>query len=193
MTIKIHNKLLIISSKLFWILVILISSGLLLFKFLPQTKTTNLTVKPSITPTPTFIAGGLQDYYNSYKNPYVIHLRKAIDGYLNGTNYGMQSPQLVIESSSSSGMLSGLSSFSKDYYKSKFVIFGISDSLAGGENISIIFQNKQDKLFEAWVYKLAGGTYDLRGFSQVLSITPEQMKAIQEQYKTLLEDKSHSL
>ena len=175
------------------LIIIILLAGLVLFKFLLQTKTTNLAVKPPIAPTPKFLSGGIQDYNNFYKDPYVIHLRKAFDGYLSGTNYGMQTPQFVIESSSSSGMLNGLSSFSKDYYKSKFVVFFISDSKAGGENIGIIFQDNPDKAFEAWVHKLADGTYDLGGFGQILSYTPEKMKQIQKEFETLLKDKNHAI
>ena len=135
----------------------------------------------------------LQQYYATYQDPYVIALRTALNGYLDGTNKGMDSPQLVIKSSKRDGYLDGFSSFSKDYYKGRFIVYAIGDSAAGGKDIAIIFQDKPDMLFRAWVYQLANGRYDLRGFSQDLSYTSEKMLEIQKEYKSLLTERNHSL
>ena len=136
----------------------------------------------------------LKGYYSSYKNPFVLHIRKALNGYLSGTNEGIDMPDLVIKADiSEDGTIGGLSSFSSDYYKSKFIVFAINDSVIGGKMINIVFQDKPDKLFNAWVYKLAGGSYDFRGFWQNKEFTPDKMKNINIQFKAYLEDKKHAL
>ena len=135
----------------------------------------------------------LQQYYAIYKDPYVIHLRKELNGYLDGSNDGISDSNLVIKSNKRDGYIDGLSSFNKDYFKGKFIVYTIENSIAGGKDIAIIFQDKPDKLFNAWVYKLAGGEYDLRGFSQVLNYTPAKMQEIQNKYHVFLSDKNHSL
>lgn len=135
----------------------------------------------------------LQEYYAVYKDPYVLHLRKALTEYANGHLFGMSTPLLVIQPDKRSGYIDGLSSFDNSYYKSKFVVVYINKSIAGGKDISIVFVDKPDKVFEAWVYKLADGKYDLRGFSQMLAFTPQKMKDIQVKYKSYLADKNHML
>jgi len=140
-----------------------------------------------------FTPNQLQVYYKVYQDPFVIHIRKVFTSYLDGSNYGMSEPQLVIVPSTSSSRLNGLSSFIKDYYQSKFIVYSIDNNIAGGKNISIIFQDKPDKLFSAWVFKLTGGTYDLRGFWQNLAYSPEKMKQVQSDFKEFLEDRNHAL
>lgn len=134
----------------------------------------------------------LKSYYSSYKNPFVLHIRKALDNYLAGNNDGIEPLTIKIDKGED-GTLGGLDSFSKDYYKSKFIVFGINNSIAGGKEINIIFQDKQDKLFNTWIYKLGTGDYELRGFWQNKNFTDKEMKKIQIQYKKYLEDKAHAL
>lgn len=140
-----------------------------------------------------FTTDQLSQYYASYQDPYVIALRTALNGYLDGTNNGMDVPETVIESSKREGYVDGLSSFSKDYYKGKFIVYAMENSPAGGKDIAIIFQDKPDKLFRAWVYMLGGGSYDLRGFSQDLSYTPDKMETLQKQYRFILVNREHAL
>ena len=136
----------------------------------------------------------LQKYYEVYENPYVLHLRQALNNYLDGGNEGIDAPEIVIEAGTfDDGSLAGLDSFSKDYYKSKFIVMAINDGLMGGKIINIIFQDKPDKLFNAWVYQLGGGGYDFRGFWENTNFTKEKMEIIHKQYKKYLEDKQHAL
>ena len=111
-----------------------------------------------------------------------MHVRKALNGYLAGTNEGLSDPDDV-----------GLDSFSKDYYRSKFVVVWFDNSIAGGKDISILFQDKPDKLFTAWVYKTAVGEYELRGFWQSSTYTDEKLQELNKRFKTYLEDKDHAL
>lgn len=135
----------------------------------------------------------LEQHYQVYKNPYVVHIRKVLDGYIDGTNIGMDLPEDVIEKGELNGAITGLSAFDKKYYESKFIVYMINDSIAGGKQVSIIFQDKPDKLFDVWVYKLSTGDYDLRAFWQNPKYSEEKMREIQIQYETILSDKNHSI
>lgn len=134
----------------------------------------------------------LQLYYPVYNDPYVIHLRKALNGYLDGTNRGMEIPEAVIEDQGIS-VQSGLSSFDKSYYESKFVVLFIDNNAPmGGSVISIIFQDKPDKIFDAWVYDMLEDEYDLRGF-WARDMSNNEIDVIMKQYGELIRDKEHSL
>ena len=134
----------------------------------------------------------LVQYYQAYKDPYVIHLRKSIDGYLNGTNYGMDNPDIVYELEMDDGRISGVEPF-KEYLESKFIVISIDDGLFGGKIINIMFQDKPDQIFWTWVYKKADGEYDLRGFTNNVNFDETQIKEFQILFKNYLEDKEHAL
>ena len=81
------------------------------------------------------------------------------------------------------GVPSGLDSFSKDYFKSKFVVYDMNhNSLVGGKEIFIIFREKPDRLFVAWVYRTSEGAYDLRSFWQNQNFDKEAMEAIRKAF-----------
>lgn len=189
------------NKKTIGIILISVLISFIIFGFIIWDKTLNKQIQttelkepaPAVAAPIVFTQEQLNDYYQLTKNPYVLHIRKALNGYLNGTNVGMDSPDLVIEKDTINGSPAGLLSFSKDYYKSKFVVFMMDDSMAGGKFIRIIFQDKPDKVFIVWVYKLAGGEYDFRGFSQDSGYTEEKMKEIRILYKTIFEDEEHSI
>ncbi len=192
---KINKQILIISCLAIIMVIGYLLINLLLVSYHSKVDSSNLrkiASSPTVTPL-SFSPEQLATYYKSYQDPYVIHIRTALNGYLDGSDTGIDSPNLVIESTKTAVLISGLSSFSKDYYKSKFIVMAINPALSGGENISIIFQDKPDKLFDVWVYKLAGGAFDLRSFGQDTSYTPEKMANLQIEYKEALSDKQHSL
>lgn len=135
----------------------------------------------------------LEGYYKVYVNPYVMHIRKALNGYLDGTNEGIEFPDVVIDAHELEGTPAGLDSFSKDYYRSKFVVMAINDGPMGGKIINIVFQDKPDKLFNVWVYQLADGTYDFRGFWQNTKFTEEKMKKTQKMFEKYINDTEHAL
>ena len=203
--------------------IIIIISGLILLGLVFFTlKNSNVllnAVRPSSTPpTPTPTVSGstegeiaeleftpeqLEGYYKVYSNPFVLHVRKALNGYLDGTNDGILSPETAIKAQTLEGAFpgngienakstpAGLDSFSKDYYRSKFIVMAIDDGITGGKIINIIFQDKPDKLFNAWVYK--GEDFELRGFWQNMNFTSEEMRKTVIQYKRFIEDKEHAL
>lgn len=140
----------------------------------------------------------LERYYALYEDPYVLHLRKVLDAYLEGEldedSEGIADPKVVIEKGKrEDGSLTGLDSFSKNYYKSKFVVMLMTDGKDGGKIMNIIFQDKQDKLFDAWVIQTDKEEYQLRGFWENKNLTDEQMEAFKERYKEFIEDEEHAI
>ena len=106
----------------------------------------------------------LASFHKCQLDPFCRHLRLALDGYLDNSNQGMQSPSFVIAPHLSEGS-SGLGSFDKDYYRSRFVVISIEGALCGGKLLTVLFREKPDKLFCGWIYKLGDGAgYDLRGW-----------------------------
>ncbi len=130
-------------------------------------------------------------YYRVYKEPSVVYLRKALNAYLvNDSNSGIATTAIRVDRQEDT--IGGLDAFDKDYYNSKFVVLALNDSLIGGKEIQIIFQDKPDRVFNAWVYKLAGGEYELRSFYS--KGVPEQtIKDLVEDYKQYVFDKEHAL
>ncbi len=98
-------------------------------------------------------------------DPYFLHLRKALNGYLNGSNDGISLPVFVVNASTdNNGKAFGLDSFNKLYYASEFTILKVETAKPYGKIISIFFEKMPDKIFDAWILKDKGGEYDLRGF-----------------------------
>ena len=188
--------------KILLVLVFFVLVGILLTKLPYHKRDVTVEKKTSNSPTSTqsvsniienFSEEDLEQYYAVYEDPYVKHVRVALNGYLNGSNEGMSVPEMVIETGKVNNAASGLSSFSKDYYQSKFIVFTINDSLAGGREMNIIFQDKPDKVFYVWVYQVASGEYDLRGFAENNKYNSEDIQQIRIDYKTFLEDEVHSM
>ncbi|OGH18810.1 MAG: hypothetical protein A3F31_04515 [Candidatus Levybacteria bacterium RIFCSPHIGHO2_12_FULL_38_12] len=135
----------------------------------------------------------LEGYYRVYKNPYVVYLRKALNAYLVNDSSEVTISMTAIQKDNREGIISGLDSFEKDYYKSKFVVLTINGNIGGGKDIQIIFQEKPDRIFYAWVYDLADGTYELRGFNSKEHFDEKAMKETIDYYKPYLFDKEHAL
>lgn len=102
---------------------------------------------------------------NSYKDPFVIHVRTALDNYLAGSKDGLGA--LVESGIGLDDVVDGLDNFDKNYYKSEFMIYWVeNEAIGGGKEITIIFKDMPDKLFTAWVYDFYGGSYELRSFRE---------------------------
>lgn len=132
----------------------------------------------------------LESYYAAYSDPFVLHLRKSLDNYLAGSSEGMESFEFVTKDHLP-GRPSGLDAF-KDYFKSKFVVLWLEDALMGGKSIRVVFRNCPDRTFDAWVYRLGGGGYDLRGFWEA-DIDKEGLKGFIDQCRDLVFDDPHCL
>ena len=95
-------------------------------------------------------------------SPHIKQIRIALNGYLDGTNTGLEVEAL---NNISTDMKCGLDNFSKTYYRSKFVVLGAEDSDYGGINAYISFVDKPDTVFWVWVYGIVGGQR-LRAFCE---------------------------
>jgi hypothetical protein len=120
----------------------------------------------------------MKRYASTYKDPYVLHIRKMIDRYLTGKLEGYDNYK-------------ALKAVGEEYLENKFIVLSIENSLVGGKEISLISQKKPDKIFTAWVY-LAGDVYELRAFD-VQELTEEEIKNIKITFRRFLEDKNLAL
>ncbi|MGB6624795.1 MAG: hypothetical protein WBE43_08415 [Candidatus Acidiferrales bacterium] len=122
----------------------------------------------------------LQQYYLVYKNADVQYLRTVFDAYLQGKGGREEEFQL-------------LKKWDKSYYRNKFVVLSRNGNPFGGTIITIIFEDRPDKVFQAWVYPegikkiLTLRVFDLGKFSS------EDVRRIRVRYKQLLEDKVHAM
>jgi len=89
-------------------------------------------------------------------DPYFKHIRRALDGYLNGTNDGISLPTFVVNPSTDSN----------------------------GKIITIFFDKMPDKIFDCWVLKSAKGEYDLRGFWENNPTSSEQVTVYSSQFQS---------
>src|SRR3989338_6185074 len=105
-------------------------------------------------------------------NPYINHIRTALDGYLDGSNTGAEEV-VAIGADAKEGC--GLSDADRGYYKSKFILYQVANNDYGGVQAYIVFVDKPDTIFWAWVYRLGGdGEYSLRGFCK--AGPPDELK-----------------
>ncbi len=139
----------------------------------------------------------IENYYNIYKNPYVIYLRQALNAYLAHDSSQACIFQGAVDKRVDQGIVTGLDAFSKEYYKSKFVVVTIDDNSENGKDIQIIFQDKPDRIFYAWVGKNPYEEDCLLGFNSKEDFDKEEnkenMKKLIEPYKPLIFDKEHAL
>ncbi|MEI6042464.1 MAG: hypothetical protein WCQ00_02770 [bacterium] len=88
-----------------------------------------------------------------FNSPYIKQIRTALNGYLDGTNNGLEVEALE---NISKDMNCGLNNFSKKYYQSKFVILDASDNDYGGVQADISFIDNPDTVFFVWIYGEVG-------------------------------------
>lgn len=107
------------------------------------------------------------------EDPYVQYLRTAINGYINSSyTTGGEYNGLVdgVHHEDSVSVFGEIERIGEDYLKSKFIVLETDPAPFGGESIVLIFKDKPDQVFYAWVYDYTDGKghhqgYDLRGFS----------------------------
>ena len=104
-----------------------------------------------------------------YDNHYIKHLRTAFNGYLDGTNNGVEEGTSE-KSELESGLRCGLDSFDKNYFKSEFNVIKTEKNDYGGIVAYIAFLNNHDRVFWTWVYQYAGGEFTLRGFCEYAAL-----------------------
>jgi hypothetical protein len=122
----------------------------------------------------------MKDYYLVYKNADVRYLRTVFHAYLSGAR--------ITEEEAES-----LSKWDKGYYRSKFVVLSRDNNALGGTFITIMFQDRPDKVFVAWLYpngrrkRLTLKGLDLGKF------TEEDIRRMRIRYRLFLEDKVHAM
>jgi hypothetical protein len=122
----------------------------------------------------------LEDYYRVYKNPDVKYLRTLFDAYLDKSGGTPQERQL-------------LDKWSKDYFRSKFIVMSRDGNMFGGTLITILFVDRPDKVFIAWVYPEGESRIlKLKNFSPS-DFSDEDIRRIRTRYKKLIEDKTHAM
>lgn len=129
----------------------------------------------------------------TYKDPFVVHVRTSLDNYLAGSNEGISPVVIDGMALGESADKYGLNTFSKEYYKSDFLIYWVDNqSIAGGKNFTVFFKDMPDKMFTFWVYDLAGGGYELRGMWDA-GYSEEEMQEVVEQVGCLMDDDRFAL
>jgi membrane-associated protease RseP (regulator of RpoE activity) len=193
-----------ISKKLFAFIFILIASFVIVFVFVGfvQFKPGFLNFFPIFPPDGLKIGNctleeagvdyqGYKLLLNSYKDPFIVHLRTSFANYLQGSKEGIG--ELAITGGIAENTLDGLENIDKSYLESKFIVYWVENqAIGGGKNISIVFVNKPDKVFKAWVYRLANEEFELRGIWEV-SFTQGQLKSISEDIECYRGDEKFQL
>jgi hypothetical protein len=128
----------------------------------------------------------LKEYHALYRDRFALAVRRELKRFLAG--------QLDAESPAVKGALGkgtdGLATFSRDYYKSPFIVIQIAPFLGGGRNVSIIFSDKPDKVFDVWIYCMSSERCEMRGFVQDTEFEVAEIQAV---YRNLLSDRRHTL
>ena len=123
----------------------------------------------------------LKSYYAVYSAPDVRYLRVLFDAYLAGA-------------SGHEGEFEILKQWSPEYYRSKFIVISRGRAVMGGTSIDLIFQQKPDTVFYAWVFNTAGEQpLELRSFEPSDSWAKADISRVRAVYKSLLEDKDHAM
>lgn len=127
-----------------------------------------------------FTSEQLQHYYLVYKNADVRYLRSLFDSYISDSGPAAHERQQ-------------LNKWSQDYFRSKFIVLSRENNTFGGTLVTILFQDRPDKVFVAWVYPEANSkTLTLRKFD-VSDFSEEDVRRIRVRYKLLIEDKVHAM
>ncbi|CAH0187189.1 hypothetical protein SRABI118_01399 [Massilia sp. Bi118] len=135
----------------------------------------------------------LAGYYAVYQNPFVIGLRKELDAYI-ALKQG-KSEKWHGRGRTDKAMLerADLEQVDSQYLSSRFTVYKIEGQpFTGGRQVSILFIEKPDRIFKAWMYLTGDGIYELRGFKDS-GITPEQIAVMRKSYEKLMLDREHAL
>lgn len=125
----------------------------------------------------------LQSYTRVYDDPFVQHVRAALDSFIAGERRGIFEGQELMES---------LESW-REYLPHRFVVLALEPSPAGGYLITLLSREKSDRVFSAWVYRLAPGDYQLRGFGENTDIPRDEIPELILRYSAYLADTVHCI
>lgn len=122
----------------------------------------------------------LEQYYLVYKNPDVRYLRTVFNACLKGTG-GTKNECDV------------LNKWNKGYFRSKFVVLSRNDNTFGGTFITILFQDRPDKVFIAWVYPEGSAKQLTLRELHLAQFTDEDIKRINIRYTEIIKDRGHAM
>ncbi len=127
-----------------------------------------------------FTAKQLEDYYLVYKNADVRYLRTVFGACLKKSGGTGEECRL-------------LEKWSKEYFRSKFIVLSRAGNTFGETDITILFQDRPDGVFVAWVYPEGEDkTLTLRAF-YAGKFSEEDVRRIRVRYKKLIADKTHAM
>jgi len=135
----------------------------------------------------------LAGYYAVYQNPFVTGLRKELDSYLalqqgrasKWHGQGRPDPRMM--------EFADLEKVDGQYLASRFTVYKLeNERFAGGKWVSVLFIDKPDRIFKAWMYLTGDGVYELRGFKDS-GITQAQIAAMRMTSEKMMLDRVHAL
>jgi hypothetical protein len=123
------------------------------------------------------------------KDKFVHYLRRAINDFLNDDyidsefcngSFGLYNGKHCADSAYDSNPIL---SYDNNFLRGKFIVLEADVAFGGGESIILMFKDKPDQLFYAWVYSDSDDYYDLRDFSEYSydaenSISPAEAQKI---------------
>lgn len=112
-----------------------------------------------------------------FNSPYIKQIRIALNGYLDGSNTGID--ELILEDKDSKDSLFNID---KSYAKSKFLVLDAFDGDYGGVIAHIVFIDKPDMMFFTWIYKTSENTYSVRNLTKNTAITTQEGKKLIENF-----------
>lgn len=100
----------------------------------------------------------VQEYRSRMANPVVEFLGSVLDRIRDGKGGG----DAVIQDAGEA--MEDLASVDSEYLESPFLPLSIERNTWGGRVVSVLFRNRPDRVYSAWVYGQGPGDYRLRGF-----------------------------
>jgi hypothetical protein len=86
-----------------------------------------------------------------------------------------------------------LDKWDKAYFRSKFIVMSRDDNTFGGTFITILFQDRPDKVFVTWVYPEGENKRLTLRRLEAGDYSEEDIRRINIRYKKLIEDKVHAM
>lgn len=138
----------------------------------------------------------VQDYYAVYQNPFVIAIRAAFDNYLAGKTDGRNrlAETAIAGFVDEADVTRNLDAISKEYYRSKFVVFArFPTEVDDSETIYIVFQDKPDRVFDVEMFRRQDGGIEMASFAESMLFNKKEIEKFNIQYRRFLNDKVHAL
>lgn len=133
--------------------------------------------------TASLVVRDLEAYQQVYSDPFVSHVRNALDSFLEGGREGLSDdPELLRQLAKYQG-----------HIVQRFIVLAVNDSGMGGVEVLLFPCETRDRVFRAWVYRESTGRLQLRGFSVDGDYSAEEVEAFAERYRFFLDDEQHSI